>query len=941
MNAPILDLEQREIALDPTKSFIVQAPAGSGKTSLLVQRYLMLLATVKTPEEILAITFTRKAAHEMQSRIISALKQATNISITKNQHEATTQKLALAALKQNQTHAWNIIQNPQRLRIQTIDAFCNHLVRRMPILAKFSIDPKIIQNQETEIYYRKIAQAVLESSDLPEYANYLETLLLHLDNDWQRAKNLFITMLRSREQWLPHIVGLKNTKELRQNMESALKTIIQENLERCLALFPKELQKELCELLEFSKNNHESPPLFLQQTSIEENFYRMDLQTWQGTAGFLLTKEFAWRKKITKEHGFPAQTAGRNQQEKELFKLMKEQMEKLLAKFNEHENLRMSLENLLRSPPLNYSDKQWEMTEALLKLLPLLAAQLKVTFNENAVTDYTEISMAALRAMGEHDVPSELALNLDYHLQHILVDEFQDTSVAQYRLIEKLIATWQQNDGRTLFVVGDPMQSIYRFREAEVGLFLRTQTKGMGMLPLQPLTLTTNFRSNRNIVEWINDNFAKIFPVIADIGFGAVPFRASTTIKQEQNSQVTLELLANTDTNTEATHVTFIIKKLQQQNPDATIAVLVRARSHLQEIIANLRTANLIYQAHELENLESSIVVRDLFALTRALLHPADRIAWLAILRAPWCGLSLKDLHTIANGNTELIWDNVCNYHNLNLSATGKELVHKFKLVLEPILAKRGRISWRELVEEVWLMLGGPATAASETELEHANIYLELLETTSFDMEMLQKKLSELYAPTTQTAKIQVMTIHQAKGLEFDHVIVPRIDLATRLDERKLMLWFERPQMHGGSSLLLAPIEASGSETDPVYQYLQLVEQKRTFYETGRLLYVALTRAKKTIHLTGRIKTSKEKINITSEIQRDSLLKQLQPCFNKNWIINDFEKDNTNITNHQIKSASSLQRLSIDWTTPITIKPSPATISPSWQLTDTQEKSYD
>ncbi|CAL7964020.1 DNA helicase [Gammaproteobacteria bacterium] len=913
MNASILDLEQRELALDPTKSFIVQAPAGSGKTSLLVQRYLMLLATVKAPEEILAITFTRKAAHEMQSRIVRAIKQATNNIQAQDKHEATTQKLALAALKQNQTHAWNITQNPQRLRIQTIDAFCNHLVRRMPILAKSSIDPKIIQNQEAEIYYLEIARAVLKSSDLPEYTRYLETLLLHLDNDWQRVENLFITMLKSREQWLPHIVGLKNTKELRQNMELALKTIIQENLERCLALFPQNLQKELYELLEFSKNNHKNPPLFLQQHTAVEDFY-------SGIAEFLLTQEFTWRKKITKEHGFPAQATGRNKQEKEFFKLMKERMESLLAKFSEHENFRMSLENLLCSPPPNYGDQQWEMVEALLKLLPLLAAQLKVTFNECGVTDHAEISMTALRAMGESDTPTELALNLDYRLQHLLVDEFQDTAIAQYRLIEKLIATWQQGDGRTLFVVGDPMQSIYRFREAEVGLFLRAQTNGIGALPLQPLTLITNFRSNQSIIDWININFAKIFPVMADIGFGGVPFRPSTAIKQEQNSQVTVELLANTDIATEATHVVSITQKLQQQNPEATIAILVRARSHLQEIIVGLRTANLNYQAHELENLGASIVVRDLFALTRALLHLADRVAWLAILRAPWCGLNLKDLCTIANGNAELIWDNLCNYHNLNLSTDGKKLVQKFKLVLKPILAKCGRVLWRELVEEAWLMLGGPATATTEAELEHAKIYLELLETNSLDVEVLQKKLSELYAPATQITNIQIMTIHKAKGLEFDHVIIPGIDRATRFDERKLMLWFEQPQIHGGSSLLLAPIEASGSETDPVYQYLQLVEQKKSFYETGRLLYVALTRAKKTVHLIGCIKPSKEKPNIIGEAQKDNLLKQLKPCFNENWIINKFKKSNIDISNEQIKSVNNLQRLSKDWIIPIAIK---------------------
>jgi ATP-dependent exoDNAse (exonuclease V) beta subunit len=202
----------------------------------------------------------------------------------------------------------------------------------------------------------------------------------------------------------------------------------------------------------------------------------------------------------------------------------------------------------------------------------------------------------------------------------------------------------------------------------------------------------------------------------------------------------------------------------------------------------------------------------------------------------------------------------------LDLSADGKKLVAKFKLALEPILEKCGYILWRELVEEAWLTLGGPATVTDEAELEYAKIYLELLEANSPDIEVIQKKLHELYAPSTQIAKIQVMTIHKAKGLEFDHVIIPGIDRATRFDVRKLMLWFERPKMHGGSSLLLAPIEASGSIADPIYQYLQLVEQKKSFYETGRLLYVALTRSKKTAHLIGCIK---------DEVQKNSLLNQL------------------------------------------------------------------
>lgn len=865
MDSQISDLKQRKLALDPTQSFIVQAPAGSGKTGLLVQRYLTLLAIVNAPEEIVAITFTRKAACQMRNRIIDVLKNASsnipsNIQ-SKDQYEIATQKLALAALKQNQNKAWDIIKNPKRLRIQTIDSFCNYLARCAPILAKSSVNPKIIQNQEAETYYRGIARSILENHTDPEYKHYLETLFLHLDNDWKRAENLFITMLKLREQWLPHIIGLKNTGDLRKRMELALKTISEENRQRCLMLFPKELQQEFLELIEFSNS---------QKITIEESFHSINF-----AAKFLLTQEFSWRKKITKEHGFPSQASGRNKQEKELFKLMKKRMEDLLIKFSEHENFRMSLENLLCSPPPTYSDQQWEMIAALLKLLPLLVAELKVVFNEQNITDYAEIGAAAGQALGDCDQPSELALNLDYSLQHLLVDEFQDTSIAQYRLLEKLISNWQPGDGHTLFVVGDPMQSIYRFREAEVGLFLRAQNENTGMLKLHSLTLTTNFRASQNIIDWINTNFSKIFPIIADISFGAIPFKPSTAIKQAQNSQVTIELLKNANANDEAAHIIEIIQKLNKQDPEGSLAILVRARSHLQEIITGLRKANLAYQAHELESLGSNIVVRDLFALTRALFHPADRIAWLAILRAPWCGLGLNDLHEIASGSFGLIWDNICNYHELKLSTNGILLTQNFKTILDPIFAKRGRILWRELIEEAWFKLGGPRVATCEVELEYADIYLKLLETDSLDIEMIQKKCYELYAPSKQTANIQLMTIHKAKGLEFDHVIIPRVDRATRFEERKLMLWFERPKMHSGSDLLLSPIEASGNEVDAVYQYLQLVEQKKNFYETGRLLYVALTRAKKTVHMTG----------LFSEAQTDSLLKQLKPCFNENWII--------------------------------------------------------
>ena len=123
--------------------------------------------------------------------------------------------------------------------------------------------------------------------------------------------------------------------------------------------------------------------------------------------------------------------------------------------------------------------------------------------------DFTEVAQGALRALGEPEMPTDLALALDYRIRHLLIDEFQDTSISQYDLVVKLTRRMGAGDGRSVLVVGDPMQSIYRFREAEVGLFLRARAEGIGNVALQPISLSANFRSQRGIVDWVNATFRR------------------------------------------------------------------------------------------------------------------------------------------------------------------------------------------------------------------------------------------------------------------------------------------------------------------------------------------------------------------------------------------------------------------------------------------------
>ena len=147
-------------------------------------------------------------------------------------------------------------------------------------------------------------------------------------------------------------------------------------------------------------------------------------------------------------------------------------------------------------PPPRYDEASWSFIAALLDVLRLVLARLQLVFARENAIDYPESTMIALRALSSDEGPSDLLLALDMKMEHLLLDEFQDTSLAQHELIERLTEGWTPGDGRTLFIVGDPMQSIFGFREADVGLFLTAQkNRRIGSVALEPLTLARNFRS--------------------------------------------------------------------------------------------------------------------------------------------------------------------------------------------------------------------------------------------------------------------------------------------------------------------------------------------------------------------------------------------------------------------------------------------------------------
>ncbi len=843
------DDSARAMALDCSRSFIVQAPAGSGKTELLLQRYLALLAAVAQPEAIIAMTFTRKAAGEIHARVLGALRSAEGPAPEEPQH-ALSWRLARAVLERDRALGWNLLEHPARMQVHTIDALCVTLMRRAPLAVQLGALPRLTERAQP--MYAEAARAELDAAGSGDES--WQRLLDYLDNDAERLVGLMASLLAKREQWLPHLVT-DDAVALRAALEAALGAAIEAELDLLCALVPRAHAPALARQLAYAARNlarHDpSHPLATYPDSDAlPAASRAALAHWQAIATLLLTKKGTLRPRFDKRQGFPV-IAGAEARTR------KHAMQELLATLAAIPELADALQFVRDLPPPRYDDAAWAFINALLAVLPRVAARLETVFAQANAIDFSQATLIALRALATSDAPSNLLLVLDAGIEHLLVDEFQDTSRAQYELIERLIAGWTPGDGRTLFLVGDPMQSIYRFRDAEVGLFVSAQRRRqIGNIGLEPLTLARNFRSQRGLVDWVNRSFAGL-PSIR----GAVAFKpAVATRGPGPEPAVTLDIGA--DAAQEAAAVVARIREALATDAK-DVAVLVRRRADLAQILPALRGAGIAYAAVELDRLSERQAVLDIASLAHALLQPDDRAAWLALLRAPWCALELPDLFALAAvcGERPLCEaiGGTCHDEVLpRLSPHGRARFERFAAVVAAALAQRGRLPLVAWLRGVWLALGGPACVNEAIDLAAAERMFALLHEHALGSDLPDwpgfiAALHTLYAEAGADAatRVRVMTLHRAKGLEFDVVVMPGLARKPPPRVAQLLLWREAE-----AGLLLAPIRArtaTNREQDPVYAYLGALAAKEDAAELGRLLYVGCTRARQRLHLVASL----------------------------------------------------------------------------------------
>ena len=862
MNRKPLDQAARERALNPTGSFHLEAPAGSGKTSVLLARYLTLLARVDAPESLLALTFTRKAAGELRSRVMELLWRRREPDAGASPWEHLLQDLADGvAWHFDRKGALQELLAPERLPVMTFHSFCAQLLRYAPQEAGVPLEFRLVEEDEAKWLKREaleeLRRRLSARSPKDPARQALVRRLVRLNNSWPRLAQELRDLL-GRRDCLEEFLELAQSSRDPARCEFLLAwrfhlllTPLLENLAAALAA--SDLGRSWPD---FRASLQDSPPGADLPARVPGTAPG-DLPHWQALAGVLLTKSGDLRKDFAPRYDFPPDFKNT---------LWPESIRQLPPDFVSRLKLCRHLHPVAVRP---------EEVAALQDLVILLGEALGIyeeLCSRRQALDFIALEQAALRLLAAED-PGELLLRLDRRLTHLLVDEFQDTSETQMTLLCRLLEGWEREAGRTLMVVGDPKQSIYGWRQAKVRLFQESRQglpcPGSGTFPLESLLLTTNFRATDTLIHWANQVFGKT--IMAGATKEGVQFHAATPgPAAAAGESPRFALFSETDPDSardaearwlakEAARAAAALKTGEK------IGILLFARTHLRAYLTALAAAGLAVQVKEGLKLADSQAAQHLHNLARALTRPQDEAAWAGVLRGPWRPVSLALLTEIALTPGDLWTDKIRRFGTDSLCPA------HLKRLIEALLTAQARAGRRPLAEilqaflaavDAWPDLGateGPGGVAN------ARAYLDLLAAAESGLPeatfaKADFNLAEAFQPPdprAMDAAVEMLTVHGAKGLEYDRVFIPFLDWQPLKNESKTppFLLEEIPgsRLHG---LALARPYLQEKQS-PLFIMLHDLKKRRLLEEARRVFYVAVTRARRGLALSGVVKVNK------------------------------------------------------------------------------------
>ncbi len=846
---------RREV-IEPGASYIVQAPAGSGKTELLTQRFLRLLSGVDQPQKVLAITFTRKATREMADRVLERLRGAAAGTIPSEPHQRLAHELALEVLKRDAAEGWNLLDNPGLLQVHTIDGLCARLAARGSGAPQALGSLQVVEFPAavyTEAARLTLVEAARAGED-DDIRRALEALLLRERGNANALQALLADALPRRDQWLPIMEGravdTAPLLSLRQRLEI---TVLEHTLGREAIHAAGQAVVQLAALADAPDPDDPLPVAWSTMGEADDPAHTARAY-WYLFKRLSSSSSQPWSARSVNSRVYPGPASGRAEGVQALGEIV--------TAWREDPEALVLFSRFLKAPPLNLDADADALMGALRALLLRARDQLHALFAEQGVCDFQHVAAQALDALGRDGTPGEALLIEDGRLEHVLIDEFQDTSQLQYELVRRLVAGWTPGEGRSLFLVGDPMQSIYRFRKADVGLFQAVfRAERLGQVPLAARRLSDNFRSSATVIDEVNRVCADVFAPPSPAAPGHVDYTAVQPF-HGPGGQVHYQAVIEDDGRggaiREAAWISERIGRfLDEADSDLpSVGVLARKRSQLEPIAAALTDRGIAYEAVEVQSLARRPLVLDLLTLTRAVLHPGDRVAWLGLLLAPWCALQADELMQLAGmDNAADMLSRMSDVRLLEgLSAGSRQRVEVLASSLKAAHQTASEAELAVRVEAAWVRLGGPRMARSRQDLADAEVFLRLL--TRLESERpedflaeLDLRLQRLYAGS-RSASVKLMTVHKAKGLEFDAVFLPALQGGTGNHGRSLFRAQDVAPGPDGEGALVAPLKPSGKGDPGLYDYLGLLDREAQDCESHRLLYVAMTRARRFLQMS-------------------------------------------------------------------------------------------
>lgn len=851
------DQDAREFAIDPSNDVVLEASAGTGKTRVLVDRYVRLLAGGVDPRNILAMTFTRKAATEMRDRVLATLRRGAESG-------------AFPAER------WKVISRRMHdVQITTIDGFCFGLLREFPIEA--GVDPSFDVAEETEIarFTSEALDAALTDARALAAADD-DVRLLFVRVAPPALREALGTLIDKRQVALP---ALRQLVKGRTEPASATDAAAAYLARLCEGMSP-DLRATLVETGPHAVADFRwiagdlaaigAPPADADPIAVKQIRRRLE--------AYFLTTGGTPRKRIAKAYGSA------------LTKEVKRQHEAALERAGEAvvaagAALDRDLDVLLGRGVLRVFERAVRIYERLLA--------------EHALLDFAAMLDRAVQLLERQEEFARSRLKLQSRYHHLLIDEFQDTSRRQWRLIDLLVETWAEGEGAadaatSVFVVGDRKQSIYRFRQAEVALLDEAAKRIGGLRQGRDVrrAISTSFRSVPELLAFVNAVAGEMagdqtiaerweyrdtdrFPIPAVADGALRDGEPVVGIVAQDSIAASAEAVADEIVRLlEATTVRDRDTGSRPVRPD-DIAILFRARAghrYFEEALEQRGVRTYVYKGLGFFDAPE---VQDLQALLRFLARPESDLRAAEFLRSMFVRLSDRALTMLAPGFSMALLGSeepsaALEEPDAGLLATARRSVARWLDLSRQLPA--GELIDIIVSESAYIReLRGQRLEQARENLKKVRALVRRVENRGYaTLDRLASYFETLRAGDDSNAIVQaagavnLMTIHAAKGLEFPIVFVVNLQASGR--GRSDAFTFVEDGPGGQPGLTFGTSEVTE------------LEDRREAEELRRLLYVAMTRARDRLYLAAEVDT-KQKLRQNARSLAALLPPGLAACF--------------------------------------------------------------